>query len=92
MSFVLSPAIEAFRYSLQPIAPFTWFGINLNTLDVVAAVRLCLIIRQIREQLYTKHVATKGVVGVEPRSFVKSLTATLTVVYAGEAVVGAYTA
>ncbi|KAF5386690.1 hypothetical protein D9615_001971 [Tricholomella constricta] len=87
MSFLLSPFVEVFRYTLQPIAPFTWFGLGISTLDIVATVRLCLILRQIRESLYIKHVSTKGVTGVEQKSFVKSLTATLTVVYGGEAVI-----
>lgn len=88
MALLLSPFIEAFRYTLQPIAPFTWFGLGVSTLDLVATVRLCLILRQIREQLYLKHVSVKGVTGVEQHSFAKSLTATLTVVYGGEALVG----
>ncbi|GLB35505.1 hypothetical protein LshimejAT787_0210700 [Lyophyllum shimeji] len=87
MSLLLSPFIEVFRYSLQPIAPFTWFGLSISTLDLVATVRLCLILRQIREQLYRKHVSTRGVAGVEAQSFGKSVSATLTVVYGGEAVV-----
>ncbi|KAG5643574.1 hypothetical protein DXG03_000669 [Asterophora parasitica] len=88
MSFLLSPLEGVFRYSLQPVAPFTWFGLSISTLDLVATVRLCLILRQLREQLYLKHVSVNGVKGVEQKSFVKSLTATLTVVYGGEAVVG----
>jgi hypothetical protein len=86
--FLVSPFIEVFRYSLQPIAPFTWFGLGITTLDVVATIRLCLILRQIREQLYKQHVSTNGLKGVEEKSFVKSLTTTLTVVYGGEAVTG----
>ncbi|KAG6864629.1 hypothetical protein C0991_008161 [Blastosporella zonata] len=86
MSLLLSPCIEVFRYTLQPIAPFTWFGLGISTLDVVATVRLCLILRQLREQLYLKHVSTKGVDAVEPKSFIKSLATTLTVVFGGEAV------
>ncbi|KAG6843190.1 hypothetical protein H0H87_007077, partial [Tephrocybe sp. NHM501043] len=87
MSFLLSPCIEVFRYTLQPIAPFTWFGLGISTLDVIATVRLCLILRQLKEQLYLKHVSTKGVDAVEAKSFVKSLTTTLTVVFGGEAIV-----
>ncbi|RDB23977.1 hypothetical protein Hypma_008600 [Hypsizygus marmoreus] len=83
---LLSPLVSLFRSSLQPIAPFIWFNLSISTLDLVATVRLCLILRQIREQLYTQHVATHGVKDVEQRSFVKSLTTTLTVVYAGEAI------
>ncbi|KAG6831221.1 hypothetical protein H0H92_012018 [Tricholoma furcatifolium] len=87
MSLLVSPSVQLFRWSLQPIAPFTWFGIGLSTLDVVAAVRLCLILRQLREQFYLNHVSKKGVDGVEKPSFVKSLATTLTVVFGGEAVV-----
>lgn len=35
--------------SLVPIAPFTWFGLSISTMDVAAAFRLVLIMRQIRE-------------------------------------------
>ncbi|KAG5350910.1 hypothetical protein C0989_008808 [Termitomyces sp. Mn162] len=86
MSFLISPSIEVFRWSLQPIPPFTWFGSPLNTLDVLGAVRLCLILRQLREQFYRQHVAKNGFIGVERKSFVKSLAITLTVVCGGEAV------
>lgn len=86
--FLVSPFIEVYRYTLQPIAPFTWFGLGISTLDIVATFRLCLILRQIKEQLYKQHVSTNGLKGVEGKSFVKSLTTTLTVVYGGEAVIG----
>lgn len=83
---LVSPFIEVFRYSLQPIAPFTWFGLPISTLDVVAAVRLCLALRQIREQQYLQHVRTKGLHNVEQKSFIKSVSTTLIVVYGGESV------
>jgi len=89
LTLLLSPIIDIFRYSLQPIAPFTWFGLGISTLDVVATVRLCLVLRQIREQLHLEHVSTNGAKDVEQTSFIKNLTATLTVVYGGEAVTGA---
>ncbi|KAF8162832.1 hypothetical protein B0H34DRAFT_693097 [Crassisporium funariophilum] len=83
---VLQPLVEVFRYSLQPIAPFTWFGWSISTLDVVATFRLCLVLRQIREIMYNKHVSVRGASAVEETSFVKNLSATLLVVYGGEAV------
>ncbi|KAG6850405.1 hypothetical protein H0H93_013630 [Arthromyces matolae] len=90
MSFLISPSIELFRYTLQPIPPFTWFGSPLSTLDVLGAIRLCLILRQLREQLYVQHVATKGVDAVEKKSLVKSISITLTVVCGGEIVVAPF--
>ncbi|KAI0668433.1 hypothetical protein C8Q78DRAFT_993453 [Trametes maxima] len=96
MSLLLYPVVEAYRYALQPVAPFTWFGLSLSTLDVVATVRLCVALRQIREKLWRDHVlktktvqSEKGVVAlpeVEQRSFVRDAASVLLVVYGGEAV------
>ncbi|KAF5344226.1 hypothetical protein D9756_011255 [Leucocoprinus leucothites] len=86
MSLFLSPFVEIFRYALTPVAPFTWFGVPLSTLDIVAAFRLCLILRQLREMMHSKHVSTKGKDGVEDKSFAKALATTLLVVYGGEAI------
>jgi hypothetical protein len=88
MSFLLSPLIEVFRYSLQPIAPFTWFGLNITTLDVAASLRLCLALRQIRDSMSAKHFSTKDAAPVEQQSYIKNLSATLIVAYGGEAVSG----
>ena len=49
MSLALAPIIELYRWGLQPVAPFSWFGIQISTIEVAAAVRLCLILRQVRE-------------------------------------------
>ncbi len=97
MSVLLSPVVELYRLALQPVAPFTWFGLTLSTLDVVATVRLCVALRQIREKLWRDHVQkTKtvrseketavAVAEVEPRSFVRDAASVLLVVYGGEAV------
>ncbi|KXN92005.1 hypothetical protein AN958_11065 [Leucoagaricus sp. SymC.cos] len=86
MSTLILPFVEVFRHALTPIAPFTWFGVPLSTLDVVATFRLCIILRQIREMIHAKHVSTKGKGNVEEKSFVKALATTLLVVYGGEAV------
>ena len=85
MSILLYPWIQVFRYSLQPIAPFSWFGLGITTLDVVATFRLCLALRQIRDTLYAKHLSSKAAGPVEEKSFIKNLLATLIVVYGGEA-------
>lgn len=85
---LLYPFIQVFKYSLQPIAPFTWFGLGITTLDVVAAFRLCLALRQIKDSLYAKHLSSKGAGPVEGQSYIKNVSATLIVVYGGEAVAG----
>ncbi|KAI0628728.1 hypothetical protein C8Q77DRAFT_1067120 [Trametes polyzona] len=100
MSLLLSPVVELYRVALQPVAPFTWFGLSLSTLDVVAAFRLCIALRQIREKLWRDHVQKtktvqsneKAAAGVAPlpeveeRSFVRDAASVLLVVYGGEAV------
>ena len=88
MSGLLSPLAGVYTYSLQPIAPFTWFGWGISTLDVVATVRLCIVLRQLRESMLKDHVSTKGKSNVEQTSFVRSAVTTLLVVYGGEAVAG----
>lgn len=94
MSVYLEPLVYVFRWALQPIPPFTWFGLSISSLDVAAAFRLCLVLRQLRESLYADHITktgktttrTKGSVEIEEKSFVKDLSTTLTVVYGGEAI------
>ncbi|KAJ7112403.1 hypothetical protein C8R43DRAFT_1091484 [Mycena crocata] len=83
---LLTPIIHVFNYTLQPVAPFTWFNLSISTLDVVAAFRLCIVLRQIKESLYHQHVHVfkKDVKSIEPRSFARDLSTTLTVVYGGE--------
>jgi len=90
MSFLVGIAVKVYSFLLEPVAPFTWFGLNFTTLDVVAAFRLCLILRQIREDLFRKHVKINGHTAVETRSFVRSASTALTVVYGGEALTCPY--
>ncbi|KAJ6618845.1 hypothetical protein B0H10DRAFT_2028198 [Mycena sp. CBHHK59/15] len=81
---LLTPIVQVFNYTLQPIAPFTWFNLSISTLDVVAAFRLCIVLRQIKESLYNQHVSKKGLVSIEPKSFTRDVSTTLAVVYGGE--------
>ncbi len=102
MSLLLAPIVEVYRLILQPVAPFTWFGLQLSTLDIAAAFRLCVALRQIREKLWRDHVLKQKTVRadekgtsavfpeIEPRSFVRDASAALMVVYGGEAVVGEF--
>ena len=88
--FLLQSLVFLFRWSLQPIAPFTWFGLSVSSLDVIAAFRLCLALRQLREGLYNEYLANNPKAATkthefEGKSFTKDLLTTLTVVYGGEA-------
>ncbi|KAF9557185.1 hypothetical protein CPC08DRAFT_736847 [Agrocybe pediades] len=87
---MLAPLIEVFRYALQPIAPFTWLGWNLSTLDIVATFRLCIFLRQIRESILKKHISTNGTGSIEQQSFVRTASVTLLLVYGGEAVIAPF--
>ena len=97
MPLAVAPVVELYRYILQPIAPFTWFGLPISTLDVAATVRLCVALRQIREKLHRDYLAAKAKSGqpvetkeLEERSFVRDAVTTLLVVYGGEAVTCAF--
>ncbi|KAJ7461521.1 hypothetical protein FB451DRAFT_1095822 [Mycena latifolia] len=81
---LLTPIIQVFNYTLQPVAPFTWFNLSISTLDVVAAFRLCIVLRQIKESLYHQHVSKNGAASIEPKAFARDVSTTLTVVYGGE--------
>lgn len=102
MSLILLPIIETYRAVLTPIAPFTWFGLPFTTLDVLAATRLCVALRQFKEKLRDDHInklntlraqgkAVDPQEEIEERSFVRDAAAALTVVYGGELVTGKYT-
>ncbi|KZT24073.1 hypothetical protein NEOLEDRAFT_1163444 [Neolentinus lepideus HHB14362 ss-1] len=82
---MLGPIIELYRWALQPVAPFTWFGLPISTLDLAATFRLCIALRQIREGLRAKHAGK-----VEERSFVRDAATTLLVVYGGEMIMCPY--
>ncbi|KAF8589670.1 hypothetical protein K439DRAFT_1612476 [Ramaria rubella] len=65
---------------LTPVPLLSWLGAPISILDVLAAIRLCAAMRQIREAVPQGH-------NVQPEegSFLKNYGATLTVVYGGEA-------
>lgn len=102
MSFALAPIVELYRWGLQPVAPFSWFGIQLSAIEIAAAVRLCLALRQTREfiakgyktqataDLPEKEKATATVLGpkFEEKSLVRDLVGTLVVVHGGDAIGG----
>ncbi|EKM56038.1 uncharacterized protein PHACADRAFT_257064 [Phanerochaete carnosa HHB-10118-sp] len=66
----------------------------ITLLDIAACFRLCLVLRQVREQLRAKHdervQAAAEIRKVEERSFVREALATLLVIYGGEAITAPY--
>lgn len=100
MSLALTPIVELYRWGLQPVVPFSWFGIQINTIDVAAAIRLCLLLRQVREFTAKAYLA-QAAAGAskeekaaaisyrpkfEEKSLVRDLMATLIVVHGGDAI------
>ncbi|KAF9228797.1 hypothetical protein BS17DRAFT_724628 [Gyrodon lividus] len=88
----LQPFVSLYQYALEPIVPFSWFGLKVSSLDLAAAFRLCYVLRQTRENLRNEHVKRRAIDGkipaLEERSFTRDALATLTVVYGGEAIAG----
>lgn len=97
-TLALSAYANAYRWLLQPIPPFTWFGSSISSFDVGAALRLCVVLRQLREmglQHYQKSERTRKSEAsgsesrgkeVENASLIKSIAVTFVVVYGGEAI------
>ncbi|KIJ63273.1 hypothetical protein HYDPIDRAFT_29533 [Hydnomerulius pinastri MD-312] len=88
----LQPFVSLYQYALEPVAPFSWFGLPISSLDLLGAFRLCYVLRQIRENLRNEHVkrraADSKLPALEERSFARDALTTLTVVYGGEAITG----
>ena len=92
---LLSVIVHSYRWLLQPIPPFTWIGSPVSLFDVGAALRLCIVLRQLREmgiRHYQKSERARKADAygsgkeVENASLVKSIAVTLVVVYGGEAI------
>jgi len=95
MSILLEPVAEFYRAVLNPMQPFSNLaGMPITLLDIAACFRLCLVLRQVREQLRAKHEerieAGAEIRKIEERSFVREALATLLVVYGGEAITAPY--
>ncbi|KAG1865287.1 hypothetical protein F4604DRAFT_996931 [Suillus subluteus] len=88
MSF--QPFISLYRYAIEPIALFSWFGVEVCSIELIAALRFCTILRQIREDLYAKHLRRAGdkPASVEERSFLRDACTSLTIKFGGEAIMG----
>ena len=88
----MKAVVDIFQYILQPLSPFSFFGLPVTTLDVVAALRLCVAMRQLREEQHRRYLARPGSSrkSTEESTFLRSLMATLLVVYGGEAITGSW--
>ena len=52
-----APIVAFYDYALQPIPALAWVGAPISTLDVAGALRLALILRQLREHFHKEHLA-----------------------------------
>jgi len=57
MPSVLSPILFIYEHTLQPLSALSWMGAPISTLDVAAAFRLAVILRQLREGFHQQHLA-----------------------------------
>ncbi|THG92943.1 hypothetical protein EW145_g8527, partial [Phellinidium pouzarii] len=88
-NLLLATVSNTFRHLLRPIPLLTWFGLDISTLDCVAALRLCVVLRQLRDVAFKDYLESSNEddrKGVEEKSCMKSIAITLVVVYGGEAV------
>jgi len=85
---MLSWLAGLYPHILRPIPLFEWFGLKINALDLIAASRLCIALRQIRELALKDYTTKNGEKIIEEPSFMKKSAATLLVVYGGEMMTG----
>ena len=87
---LLEPIKQTYALALTPI-DIPIFNGKLSPLDFAATIRLCLVMRQLRDAFLRAHLLKtkeKDAKEVETMSYVKSAATTLVVVYGGEALVG----
>lgn len=85
LSALIDPVLNLYDYLLEPIDVFAMLGANISLLDIGGALRLALVLRQIRTVLVRQHKA-RGL-PQESRGRARDIIATLTMVYGGEVVV-----
>jgi hypothetical protein len=86
MYMILEPILLTYDYTLQPLDVFAWAGASVTLLDVIGALRLALVMRQMREIQQREHL--KAGRPKETRGRARDIAATLVMVYGGEAIVG----
>lgn len=97
MPSFLTPIVAFYDYALQPVPALAWLGASVSTLDVAAALRLAMSLRQVRQLYHDRHVSRISTTNsipedgekLEPRSRVRDLFTTLVIVHGGEAIAGA---
>jgi hypothetical protein len=57
MSPAIAPIVAFYDYTLQPISALAWVGAPISALDIAGALRLALILRQMREIFHKEHLA-----------------------------------
>ncbi|KAI9456677.1 hypothetical protein BJY52DRAFT_1204713 [Lactarius psammicola] len=57
MPSALASIVAFYDYALQPVSALAWVGDPISILDVAAALRLALILRQVRELFHNEHLA-----------------------------------
>ncbi|KZV70606.1 hypothetical protein PENSPDRAFT_651334 [Peniophora sp. CONT] len=88
LSALIEPVLNLYDYLLEPLDIFAMLGANISLLDIGGALRLALVLRQIRGIMARQHIA-RGL-PQESRGRVRDITATLTMVYGGEVVVSTF--
>lgn len=68
MAFFLAPVIAFYHYALQPIPALAWLGLPISVLDVAGALRLAVVLRQVRELYHNQHVAKLAVTSHRTKS------------------------
>jgi hypothetical protein len=54
---VTAPIVAFYDHALQPITALAWVGAPISALDIAGALRLALILRQMRELFHKEHLA-----------------------------------
>ncbi|KAI0045146.1 hypothetical protein FA95DRAFT_1495931 [Auriscalpium vulgare] len=87
MASIFAAVTAFYEYGLRPIPALALVGVSVSVLDVLGALRVALVMRQVRESLLAEHLATPGAAKPEPRSLVREYASTLLLVYGGEAII-----
>ena len=85
LSALIEPVLNLYDYLLEPVDVFAMLGANITLLDIAGALRLALVLRQIRVTLVRQHTS-RGLLQ-ESRGRARDVAATLTMVYGGEVVI-----